>query len=138
MRYTINFKVFGVLDNELLDGNDPAEPVEIEVGEDTGEDSPIEAALRGMKAGETTDFEVDPEDSFGEWFEDRVEKIPLSRFADADGLEVGELYAFGDPGEEEVFFRVVSREGDELVCDFNHPLAGRRLRFEVSLISVEP
>ena len=137
MKYTINFKVYGVPDGELLDGNESGEPVELELTEDGGDDSPVEAAVRNMKSGDMSDFEVDPEEAFGEWSEEHVEKIPASHFADDAEFEVGSLYAFGDEDGEDTFFKVVAIEDDVVVCDFNHPLAGRRLKFEVSLLSVE-
>lgn len=137
MKFTINFKVFGVPDGELLDGNDPGNPLVLEIEGDDQEMTDLERTVSTMKPGETREIEVDADETVGEWDESRVERIPVSQFADGTDFEEGMLYAFGDEGEDEVFFRVVGREADVLVCDFNHPLAGRRLKFEVTLLSAE-
>jgi len=151
MKFTINFKVFGVPDGELLDGNDPDNPLVLEIEGDEQELTELERTVSTMNPGETREIEVDADETVGEWDESRIERIPVSQFAEGTEFEEGMLYAFGDEGhgadegadegvdegEGEVFFRVIGREGDVVVCDFNHPLAGRRLKFVVTLLSAE-
>jgi FKBP-type peptidyl-prolyl cis-trans isomerase SlpA len=53
-------------------------------------------------------------------------------------LEPGVMISFADARQSELPGVVSRVEGDEVEVDFNHPLAGRTLTFEVEIIDVEP
>jgi FKBP-type peptidyl-prolyl cis-trans isomerase SlpA len=123
-------------DGSLIDSNLDNDPVKFEVGDGSllfG----FEKQLFGMKAGEAAVFPVDAEDGFGVHNPDNVQKIKADQFEDVEP-EIGMIMGFSDPAQGEVP-GVVCEIGDEYISvDFNHPLAGRKLEFDVKIHSVEP
>lgn len=96
----------------------------------------LEAALITMRAGEQRAVVVPPEQGYGQPETELVQKVPRAH------LPVGELKA-GDrfqtgPDRHAPVVTVVAIEGDEVLLDANHPLAGQELFFEVELVAVRP
>ncbi len=96
----------------------------------------LEEGLMGKASGDTFDIEVEPEQGYGEYDEDAFDTIPLEMFEDAD-IEVGEDFFFEDEDGEPVVVRIEEIDGDEVVVDFNHPLAGETLRYKGTIVKVE-
>ena len=123
-------------DGSLIDSNMDRDPVHFEVGDGSllfG----FEKQLFGLKAGDTAKFPITAEDGFGPRNPDNVQKIKADQFGDVDP-EIGMIMGFSDPAQGEVP-GVISEIGEEYISvDFNHPLAGKDLEFEVRIHSVEP
>ncbi|MEM7217892.1 MAG: peptidylprolyl isomerase [Pseudomonadota bacterium] len=97
----------------------------------------FERALFGLKAGDDEQLRIPAADGFGERNPGNVRVLPRRDFPDADALEVGLMLSFAAPDGE--LPGVITRIWEETVeMDFNHPLAGRDLIFDVSILSVEP
>ena len=97
----------------------------------------FEAALFGMTAGDAAQLEIPAANAFGERVEGNVQRLPRSRFPNSAELAVGLIVSFAAPDGE--LPGVVQRLWDETVeVDFNHPLAGRDLVFDVSILKVRP
>ncbi len=117
-----------------------AQPATLSLG--TGELAPaMEARLLGLVEGSRASFELAPGEAFGERNADlvrRVRKALLDEHGDADAdYRVGDVVRFPTPDGEASFAGVVREVGDDaLLFDFNHPLAGRPVTFEVELIGV--
>lgn len=95
----------------------------------------FEAALLGMAAGDDAQIELAPEQAFGLHRRENVQLIARERFAGVD-LEPGLIVSFAVADGE--LPGVVQRVFDRTVeVDFNHPLAGRRIVFDVSILKVE-
>ncbi len=132
-RVTLHFAV--LLDSgEEVDTTRRGRPATFEFGD--GSLLPgFEEALRGMQAGDDAQIELEPEQAFGEHRRDNVQLIARDRFRDVD-LEPGTIVSFAAPDGE--LPGVVRRLFDRTVeVDFNHPLAGRRIVFDVSILNVE-
>lgn len=100
----------------------------------------LETCLLGLTEGSHQTFELTPEQGFGLRNPDLVR--PVSRATlDANSVpgadyKIGDLVDFAAPGGGR-FAGVLRELGDDAaIFDFNHPLAGQSLRFEVKLISV--
>lgn len=99
----------------------------------------LEACLIGLEEEMHRGFDLSPEQAFGprnpELFQ-RVSRAVLDENADSDGYAIGDLIEFAAPNGGR--FAGVLRELDEdgALFDFNHPLAGQSLRFEVSIIGI--
>jgi len=94
----------------------------------------FEAALLGMRAGDDAQLLLEPEEAFGEHRQENVQLLERERFQDLD-LEPGLMVSFAGPGGE--LPGVVARIFDKTVeVDFNHPLAGRKIVFDVSILEV--
>lgn len=90
----------------------------------------LENAISNMSIGEKAEVVVKAEDAYGEYDATAKQEVPKDQFAGID-LEVGmSLYGQGeDGGTVQV---VVQEIGDEnVIIDFNHPLAGKELSFLV-------
>jgi FKBP-type peptidyl-prolyl cis-trans isomerase SlpA len=100
----------------------------------------LEAKLMGMPEGAHQTFEIAAAEGFGERNPELIQNVSKATLdensePDAD-YQVGDLVTFNAPGGGR--FAGVLREmrGENAVFDFNHPLAGQALQFEVKLISV--
>ena len=94
----------------------------------------FEAALLGMKAGDDAQIRLSPEQAFGPHRQENVQLLERRSF-EAVELEPGLIVSFAGPGGE--LPGVVTRVFEERVeVDFNHPLAGREVIFDVSILSV--
>jgi FKBP-type peptidyl-prolyl cis-trans isomerase SlpA len=100
----------------------------------------LEAVLLGLPEGTHETFTLTPEQGFGPRNPDLIQAVALSTLeansAPDAGYQVGDLVDFAAPGGGR--FAGVLRElrEDAAVFDFNHPLAGQPVLFEVKLISV--
>jgi FKBP-type peptidyl-prolyl cis-trans isomerase SlpA len=107
----------------------------------TGELAPaMEARLIGLEAGTEQSFALAPGEAFGERdpaLVHRVSRAVLAAEGDADGdYRIGDVVRFPARDGQTIAGVVREIEEDALVFDFNHPLAGRPLTFDVKLIGV--
>jgi FKBP-type peptidyl-prolyl cis-trans isomerase SlyD len=93
----------------------------------------LESAISGMKVGESKTVVVPPETGYGEVDKDSVDEIPASEFPEGVTPEVGMELEIKDKEGNEMYGRVLSIQGDTVTMDFNHPLAGKELHFEVKI-----
>ncbi|MBI2813908.1 MAG: peptidylprolyl isomerase [Opitutae bacterium] len=93
----------------------------------------LEEPLRQMTAGEKRKVVVPPERGYGLREADLVQTVPRNRLPVAD-VRVGEQFRTG-PDRQAPVVTVVAIEGDEVLLDANHPLAGQELHFEVELVA---
>ena len=134
-RVFVNFSV-SLEDGAEVDSNFGGEPVAFVVGD--GNLLPgFERLLFGMSAGQRQIFSVPPEDAFGQPNDNNVQYLPRSQFGDEPELEIGLLFSFADASGAELPGLVVAFDDDEVTVDFNHPLAGRNLLFDVLVHRVE-
>lgn len=101
----------------------------------------VEARLIGMREGEHLSFDLAAGEGYGSHNPDMVQRVNrrvLADHGDTDGhYGVGDVVQFPAPDGRGAFAGVVRDSGDDwLLFDFNHPLAGQALRFEVQLIGV--
>ncbi|MEO5844436.1 MAG: FKBP-type peptidyl-prolyl cis-trans isomerase [Caldimonas sp.] len=107
----------------------------------TGELAPaMEARLIGMAPGSEESFALPAGEAFGErdsGLVHRVSRAVLDAEGDADGdYRVGDVVRFPAPHGQSIAGVVQGVEDDALVFDFNHPLAGRAVTFDVKLIGI--
>lgn len=99
----------------------------------------FEKPIRGMRAGETRRVDVAPEHAFGPWNPQNVQMLKRTDFEDQDALEEGVVMSFADPtGGGELPGVIKSVDERQVEVDFNHPLAGRTLSFEVEVLELRP
>jgi FKBP-type peptidyl-prolyl cis-trans isomerase SlyD len=93
----------------------------------------LEEALRSMIAGEKRQVVVSPERGYGQRETDLVQKVPKANLPVPD-VKVGDQFQTG-PDRQAPVVTVVAIEGEEVLLDANHPLAGQELHFEVELVA---
>lgn len=101
----------------------------------------MEARLIGLVEGAHQTFSLAPGEAFGERNPDLVQRVArslLHRLGETDeDYAPGDVVRFPTPDGQGAFAGVVQEVGDDwLLFDFNHPLAGQALSFEVQLIGV--
>lgn len=135
-RVTLNFAL-KFADGQVIDSTFDKSPATLEIGDDNLPEN-FEAYLLGMTAGQTATYEVPPEKGFGQHNPSNVQMFKRSDFSADMVLEPGVMISFADARQSELPGVVHHVEGDQVTIDFNHPLAGRTLTFEVEIIDVEP
>ena len=136
---TLHYRLSGPDGADLINTFDD-KPATLSLG--TGELTPaIEARLVGLAEGTHTAFELAAGEAFGERSAELVQRLPrklLTELGDPDEqYHVGDVVQFPTPDGQGRYAGVVREVGAEsLLFDFNHPLAGRPVRFEVQLIGV--
>lgn len=98
--------------------------------------SGLEKLLTGKKAGDVFEGVIEPEDAYGDYFEDLVFETERSQFPEGTQLEVGMEFEAGD-GHHSRIVKITKIDGDKITVDANHPLAGKTLYFSGKVISVE-
>lgn len=96
----------------------------------------FEKCLIGLTEGEAKTFELDPEDAFGQPNPDNIYHVERSKFSAEAPAEVGAIIAFTQPDGNELPGIIREVTGESVTVDFNHPLAGQKLTFDVEVISV--
>lgn len=135
-RVFLNFSV-SLEDGSEVDSNFGEDPVDFVIGD--GSLLPgFERLLFGMSAGERQMFTVSPENAFGQPNDDNVQEIARSQFDDDVELQIGLVYSFADAAGGEVPGMVIAFDDEEVTVDFNHPLSGRTILFDVLVHRVEP
>ena len=97
----------------------------------------FEATLLGLKAGDQRSIAIGPEQGFGQGNPQNVQIMPRSAFAEME-LSEGLLVIFNDAANAELPGVVKAFDESSVTIDFNHPLAGKQLTFDVEIIEVEP
>ncbi|SEJ59072.1 FKBP-type peptidyl-prolyl cis-trans isomerase SlyD [Deinococcus reticulitermitis] len=94
----------------------------------------LERALEGREVGDSFQITVAPEDGYGERNEEAVETLERADFDDT--VEVGETYYMQATDGTSFPFTVISMDGESVRADFNPPLAGKTLNFDVQVRAV--
>ena len=123
-------------DGQVLDESTDDAPLEYIHG--AGQIIPgLENALSGMNIGDEKDVAVKPSDGYGEYDPDDVVEVPRGNFPDTLDLSIGKPLKVKDSDSGESFNAYVIESNLETVTlDFNHPLAGKTLNFQVKIVAL--
>jgi FKBP-type peptidyl-prolyl cis-trans isomerase SlpA len=134
-RVSLNFSL-SLEDGSEIDSNFDREPVSFSVGD--GSLLPgFERLLFGMAAGDRQLFSVAPEAAFGMPNDNNIQEVNRDQFDADTSLEIGLLYSFADAAGGELPGLIVGCDHDTVTVDFNHPLAGHTVLFDVLIHHVE-
>ena len=132
-RIWLHFSIL-LIDGSEVDSTREAEPAVFTFGD--GSLLPgFENAIKGLREGESAKFEIEAENGFGECTELNIQELPIESFDAVGELEAGLVVSFGSPSGERP--GIIKAVGDsKVIVDFNHPLAGRALIFDVTILNV--
>lgn len=136
---TLHYRLSRVAGTDIVNTFDD-KPATLSLG--TGELAPaIEARLIGLAEGARASFDLAAGEVFGERNPDllqRVKRSLLTELGDEEEVHaVGDVVEFPTPDGQGSYAGVVREVADDwLLFDFNHPLAGQALTFEVQVIGV--
>lgn len=95
----------------------------------------LEEALRGLEVGDNKEVTLEPQHAYGDVNPQAFKKV-ASKLIPEDLRYEGALLVVSDEQFGEMLIRVDSVEGEEVVLDFNHPLAGKTLKFDVKVLDI--
>ena len=132
---TLHFSL-ALEDGSIIDSNFDGAPATFTMGD--GSLLPgFEDALVGLSIDQRNSFVISPERGFGQHNPSNLQTLKRKEFAADMDLSVGLVISFADAAKGELP-GVISTIGDEeVIVDFNHPLAGKAILFEVQIISIE-
>jgi len=131
----LNFTL-SLTDGTVVDATEENEPMRLRIGDGSLIEG-LEQTLYGMKAGEHQCLTIDPRDAFGFPDETNFHEMPRSEFAEDIELQVGQIISFTTPSGDEAPGTIRDLKADSVLVDFNHPLAGREIIFDVQVLSVK-
>ena len=135
MQVTLFFAL-SLENGDVIDSNFEGQPATFVVGD--GSLLPgFERALFGLKVGDKQQYVLPPEKGFGQPNPNNVQSVDRKSFSDME-LEKGLVVAFKDASGSDLPGVVIAFDDHEVTIDFNHPLAGRNITFDVEIINVEP
>ena len=95
------------------------------------------SAIVGMTVGESKTFTLEANQAYGPRNEEAVQNVPRSSFEPGFEFVVGEIIR-GQTPDGPFVAKILSAQDDTITLDFNHPLAGENLTFEVELMAAHP
>lgn len=121
---------------QQIDTNIGGEPLVFQTG--AGEMLPaLEEALLKMAADETASITLTEDQAYGPITEQAFKEFPLDMIP-KEARQVGRKVMSRTPDGSEIMVDIVDIKGDTVVLDFNHPLAGQTLIFNVKVLTNEP
>ncbi len=139
---TVVIKYTGKLESgEVFDSSDKhGQPLEFEIG--SGKVIPgFEEAVIGMEKGQTKDFELSPEKAYGEINPTLKQEVPKSSLpAPEEGqeLKAGMMLMASGPDGNQFPVKISEVKDESIIVDLNHPLAGKKLLFNIEVIDIKP
>ena len=97
---------------------------------------PLEACLEGLVEGDRQTFLLDAEQAFGPHNPDLVQRLTRKDLPDNDKVAVMSMVEFASPDGAAFTGLIRELDDDSALVDFNHPLAGKGVRFEVEIVGI--
>lgn len=133
---TVRIHYTGTLeDGTTFDSSQGRDPLEFTVG--SGQIIPgLDDAMPGLTVGETTTVEVPHDKAYGPHNPDAQQAVPRAQIPDEIPTAPGTQLQMRAPDGSAVPVTVIEERPDEIVLDANHPLAGKDLTFEVTVLEI--
>ena len=129
MEYTLQ------VDKEEIDSSKGQDPLQFLVGHGNII-SGLEREMIGMKVGESKEVVIAPAEGYGEFDEQAFMDVPRSAFPKDMTIEEGSELTVRDDSGQSRYARVDTIEGENVTLNFNHPLAGDELHFNVKVVGL--
>ncbi|MBL6895351.1 MAG: peptidylprolyl isomerase [Porticoccaceae bacterium] len=131
---TLHFSL--ALENgHIVDSNFEGNPATFSVGD--GNLLPgFESSLLGLEVGDEREFIIPPENAFGQHNTQNVQSVDRGNFDESD-LEIGSILSFQN-GDGELPGVIIALEENLVMVDFNHPLSGKNIIFQVKIVEINP
>lgn len=126
-----------IVEDEIMESTADGEPIEFIQG--IGQIIPgLEEAIYGMKVGESKTIQIEPEDAYGDYDPESLEIARKEEFSEEIPLDIGTFLDLQDLEGEVLSAQIIDADDDTITLDFNHPLAGKALTFEVTVSGLRP
>ena len=98
----------------------------------------LERALLGMALGEKKYVVVAPQDAYGDFDSEAYSEVPLHEFNEESNISIGSNIEMTDEDGVVMIGTVIAIEDTVVRLDFNHPLVGKELHFDVKILALRP
>jgi len=123
-------------DGQVFDSSDGGEPLTFEVGAGQVIQG-FDDGVRGMSAGDKRRIEIEADDAYGQRIEALVQQVAREGLNLGREPEVGMQLGLQLPDGNEIPVTITEVTNDSITLDANHPLAGRKLIFDVELVNLK-
>ena len=124
------------VDGKVVDSSKGRGPLEFKEG--GGQMIPgFDKAVMGMKAGEKKSFKVSPEEGYGKVDPRAIKDVPKSQLPAEIKPKAGMTLQARTKDGRQIPVRIMEVKKDVVVMNFNHPLAGKTLNFDVEVVDVK-
>lgn len=96
----------------------------------------LEQALLGLNRNSDTHILISGDEVFGASNSDKIQCMHNTDFPSEMELAVGQVIAFTTPAGDEIPGQILNIDGEEILVDFNHPLAGHMIDFRVKVLDI--
>ena len=96
----------------------------------------LEMKLTGMKLGESRKITVNPEDAYGHVNKQKILEVKKEQLA-KESLKIGAMLTNRDKNGNLLYAKVTEIREKTVILDFNHPMAGKTLHFDVKVVGIE-
>lgn len=120
---------------QVIDSSQGQDPLQYEHG--SGNIIPgLEKALDGHASGDNVQVTVEPEEAYGQRNDEMIQTVSRETFANVDKVEPGMQFRV-ETEKGPMVVQVKEVMDESVLLDFNHPLAGERLHFDVEVMDVD-
>lgn len=121
---------------ETIEQSQPENPLEYTHG--SGQIIPgLEEQLVGMKVGDTKEVTVTPDKAYGEYVEEAIQVFPKSSYPEGFQPQQGALIELQGQNGQVIPGIITAIDDESMTVNFNHPLAGKTLVFNVKIVDVQ-
>lgn len=98
----------------------------------------FEENIAGLQIGDKTSFALEAVDAYGERDDKAMAQLPAEMFKETGMPPVGEVLPLQDNQGNQFRAVVVEVSPEVVVADLNHPMAGKKLNFDIEVLAVRP
>lgn len=131
---SVNYK--GTLENgEVFDSSEGGQPMEVMVGGGQVIQG-FEDALVGMELNEKKNFTLEPDEAYGHRDENQLHTFSRQEVPPDVNPEIGDVIGLQTPDGQQIPATIAEADEEKIVVDLNHPLAGKKLNFEIEVVDI--
>ena len=133
---TVKIHYKGTLeDGSQFDSSEGRDPLEFQLG--SGQVIPgFDKAVEGMTVGESKSVSIEPADAYGERNEQAIQEVPKSALPPDLTPQEGMTLQAQNQNQQPIQLVVTAVGEESITVDANHPLAGKTLNFDISLVAI--
>lgn len=124
------------VDGQVVDSSQGRGPVHYTHGQG-GIIPALAAKLQGMKVGDKVTVTIPAKDGYGEVDPKAFQEVPKTNLPKDQAPQVGMMLEMNGPNGRPILATISEVKSDTVVLNFNHPMAGKDLNFDVTIISVK-
>jgi FKBP-type peptidyl-prolyl cis-trans isomerase 2 len=133
MKVSIDYTL--TVDSVVVDASPPGQPLQFVQGKGQIVRG-LEAEILDMMVGETKEVDVEPESAYGLINPDYIISVPRSRIPAHIPVDPGTVLTIPAPNGQSVPALVLEANSDTVRLDLNHPMAGKKLHFKVTIAAL--